>query len=240
VGAHPMKFVSGQNRMDGWSCRQVSVLMIGLMTAVITSSPSLAQAHVFNPTPERQWTGIYVGGATGLSTREFSVVTTGPRASSTMTAARFSGFVGAQVQRGAVVVGLEAEAMSVSASRRMKLVFAPNDVVTAQARSATLSTGRLRMGYAFGDALLHASVGLGIMTTRLQATDGISTAVSNIDQAVWSLAVGADYALTRNLFVRTSLMTTRSLRRSVDAGGLGTTSTQFIDNAATIGLGILF
>lgn len=203
-------------------------------------SALIAQSDLFNPTPEQPWTGIYVGGAAGLSSRAFSVTTTAPRATSTRTSSRLSGFMGAQIQRGKIVVGLEADIATVSAARRMSVVFAPNDIVTARAGGGTLVTGRLRVGYAFGRALLHASVGMGMLSTRLSATDGISSATLRLDQPVWSLGVGADYAMTQNLFLRMNLTTTRSMPSSVDVGGMGTTSVKHIENAATVGVGVLF
>jgi opacity protein-like surface antigen len=222
------------------TCWKYTLFCLGFFVTLMKPSTLVAQSGLFNPNPEQPWTGIYVGAAAGLSSREFSVSTTAPRASSFGTSLHLLGFTGAQIQRGNVVFGLEANMATVPASQRMRVVFAPNDIVTARSGGGTLVTGRLRVGYAFGRVLLHASAGLGLLSTRLSVTDGVSSATTHLDKPAWSLAVGADYAMTQNLFLRMSLTTAGVMSSNLDVGGLGVTSTRHVENAATVGVGVLF
>jgi outer membrane immunogenic protein len=143
-------------------------LVLTAATALI-SAPALAAdlrrppppAPVVAPMPFYNWTGFYIGvqGGFGWADLERTLVTTGVTDTFERSGGLIGGTVGFNWQAGAWVFGFEADYAWADISRSVDNCFAI-PLVTCRSGLDTFGTARLRVGGAWGPALIYATGGL--------------------------------------------------------------------------------
>lgn len=164
--------------------------------------------------PAMSWTGFYVGGQlgygwAGIRPNDADVFAMfGPGlAYSSREAARgmLGGFtVGYNYQFGAWVAGLEGDFSWSNVRGDFDAVATPGPVnVHVDARMDWLATARVRLGYAFGPALLYATGGAAfarIAGNNTNVTPGGTFTSSDANtHSGWTLGGGLEYAITPQL-----------------------------------------
>src|SRR5262245_60090602 len=113
------------------------------------------------PVPMYNWSGFYIGvqGGFGWADLERPLVTTGVTFTTETSGGLFGGTVGFNWQAGAWVFGFEADYAWADISRSVDNCFGIA-LVTCRSGLDTFGTARLRVGGAWGPALIYATGGL--------------------------------------------------------------------------------
>ena len=194
-------------------------LSLGLgQTALAADLPQRpVAAPLLSPTPVYNWTGIYFGinGGGGWGTQEALNLITNRFANDSinLSGGVFGGTVGAQIQSGHVVLGLEADLDW--ANLKGSGTFNPtiDGTPTALLINATTkidweATARARVGYANDNWLFYATGGLAVLGAKTSFTPALaqpcaSFAILNCSgtnkQVGASLGGGVEYGFTPNL-----------------------------------------
>lgn len=203
-----------------------------------TSTPAPSPSLIA-PEPAASWNGFYGGlhlghGATGKSTADLSPVVNGDSSDISATLSR-SGSLGGlqagyQLQSGSVVYGVEAD-LAVAGLRGSQSADGVLNSAPANARldakTGMVGTMRGRIGYAVDRFLVYGTGGLAFAEQKSSLTlatlGGSSSGSSSAIYAGWTLGLGAEYALTRNISAKAEYLYARvgeGLRGKGDAGSL--------------------
>ena len=194
-------------------------LSLGLgQTALAADLPQRpVAAPLLSPTPVYNWTGIYFGinGGGGWGSQEALNIITNRFANDSVSFSGgvFGGTVGAQIQSGHVVLGLEADLDW--ANLKGSGTFNPtiDGTPTALLINATTkidweATARARVGYANDNWLFYATGGLAVLGAKTSFTPALaqpcaSFAILNCSgtnkQVGAALGAGVEYGFTPNL-----------------------------------------
>jgi outer membrane immunogenic protein len=197
------------------------------------------------PVPVYTWTGIYVGANAGYA---FGQAT--PMGLFTDSFSAFSvnangwllgGTIGAQIQSGHVVMGLEGDIdwMNISGSSSGTINFngAPIGTATLSSNVSAFGTLRPRVGYAFNNWLLYTTAGLAFTDEKSNLTGSIgfvcgtgaanSPPCSSLSNLHLGLAAGAgvEYGITQNVSARLEYLwvgagTFNTLSENIVRGGV--------------------
>ena len=194
-------------------------LSLGLgQTALAADLPQRpVAAPLLSPTPVYNWTGIYFGinGGGGWGSQEALNIITNRFANDSVSFSGgvFGGTVGAQIQSGHVVLGLEADLDW--ANLKGSGTFNPtiDGTPTALLINATTkidweATARARVGYANDNWLFYATGGLAVLGAKTSFTPALGVSCGTFlilncsgtnKQVGASLGGGVEYGFTPNL-----------------------------------------
>jgi outer membrane immunogenic protein len=197
-----------------------------LVTSIAAQAADLPMAPVYQPppviVPVYNWTGFYFGvnGGYGWGNQEpFNILTSRfDNFSVPFSGWMFGGTVGAQIQSGHVVIGVEADIdwANINGSATVIPTIGGalpggclglvNCVTSLTTKISDVSTGRLRIGYALDNWLLYATGGLALLgaNTNVSTVGGFActtallTAVcSGTDHRLGATAgAGLEYGIT--------------------------------------------
>ena len=196
-------------------------LSLGLgQTALAADLPQRpVAAPLLSPNPVYNWTGIYFGinGGGGWGSQEALNIITNRFANDSVSFSGgvFGGTVGAQIQSGHVVLGLEADLdwASLKGSSTFVPTIDGTPLSSAFAINATTkidweATARARVGYANDNWLFYATGGLAVLGAKTSFTPALaqpcaSFAILNCSgtnkQVGAALGGGVEYGFTPNL-----------------------------------------
>jgi outer membrane immunogenic protein len=178
-----------------------------MATCIVAQAADLPMAPAYQPAPVvvpvYNWTGIYIGvngGWGGGQQEPFNIFTDRFDAfNAPLSGWMFGGTAGAQIQSGHVVLGFEADIdwanITGSATVVPTIGGVPIAAGTASLTSniTSVSTGRMRVGYALDNWMLYATAGLALL--------GSNANVSTLGGVACNIAVlgavcsGTDYRL---------------------------------------------
>ena len=178
-----------------------------MATCIVAQAADLPMAPAYQPAPVvvpvYNWTGIYIGvngGWGGGQQEPFNIFTDRFDAfTAPLSGWMFGGTAGAQIQSGHVVLGVEADIdwanINGSATVVPTIGGVPIAAGTASLTSniTSVSTGRMRVGYAMDNWMLYATGGLALL--------GSNANVSTVGGAACNIAIlgavcsGTDYRL---------------------------------------------
>ncbi len=179
------------------------IYVLTTATALI-SAPALAAdlrrppppAPVVAPMPFYNWTGFYIGiqGGFGWADLERTLVTTGVTDTFEKSGGLFGGTVGFNWQAGAWVFGFEADYAWADISRSVDNCFAI-PLVTCSSGLDSFGTARLRVGGAWGPALIYATGGLAFGNHFVEVFDNFTgLGVERSEFAVgWTVGGGIEW-----------------------------------------------
>ena len=206
--------------------RNVSLTTIALVAFVgavqsvsaadLPTRPAYAPAPMMSPTPVYNWTGIYVGlnGGYGWGSQDpLNLITNRfDGASLGFSGGVFGGTVGAQIQSGHVVLGLEADldwaGMKGSGTFAPNVLGVPFAAVSASTNIDWETTARARVGYAQDNWLFYATGGFAILGTKAAFTPAAGLNCGNYTlvncsgtskQFGAALGAGVEYGITQNV-----------------------------------------
>jgi len=194
----------------------VSSVAIGLLAG--TTSIALADGYgraapsapaIYN------WTGFYIGGSVGGAWENFDwrfvnpPLTTVHSFSATRDQGTFGGHVGAQIQFGSIVVGVEAGGIG-NFDREFATRVAVSPTGPCNGIPGQICEGRMsdvftigpRLGLAWDKWLVYGTGGWATGTVETQVLSGTGTVSldrTSHDQDGWFAGGGVEYALTQNL-----------------------------------------
>jgi outer membrane immunogenic protein len=194
-----------------WKCLAVGALSLAASAAL--QSPAQADGYVRGYAPVQpafSWSGIYVGGGAGYAWgRSVEDMTVGgtfiQRATPDLDGGIWGGHVGFNYQRGALVLGAEAQWLSGIDGSALGPAFAPPSTLlirgTVDVESVALLKAKL--GYAFGRWLPYVTAGYATSEIKSRFQDfnftGLVPLVSDKERhGGWVLGAGIDHALTPN------------------------------------------
>jgi outer membrane immunogenic protein len=155
-----------------------------------------AMAPVVAPAPFYNWTGFYIGiqGGFGWADLERTFVTTGVSLTQETSGGLFGGTVGFNWQAGAWVFGFEADYAWADLSRSVD-ACAGILLVTCRAGLDTFGTARLRVGGAWGPALIYATGGLAFGDHFGRVEDHLTGASVELRQNAvgWTVGGGVEW-----------------------------------------------
>jgi outer membrane immunogenic protein len=193
-----------------------AVGLLAAAPAALSADLPMRSPPIFSPTPVYNWAGFYVGvnggygwgnqDPLGLITNKFD------SASFSTSGGIFGGTVGAQMQQGHVVLGVEGDLdwAGISGSKSLTPTIggvAQPFSVNLKAEDDWVATGRLRIGYAQDNWLFFATTGLAMLGAQphLTVVGGQSCATLAIPNCSQNpikggLAVGAgvEYGFSQN------------------------------------------
>ena len=155
-----------------------------------------ARAPVVAPAPFYNWTGFYVGvqGGFGWADLERTFVTTGVTLTHEVSGGLIGGTLGYNWQFGAWVIGFEADYAWADLSRSVD-TCAGILLVTCRAGLDTFGTARLRVGGAWGPALIYATGGLAGGRHLARVEDNLTGASAELSQNAlgWTVGGGVEW-----------------------------------------------
>jgi outer membrane immunogenic protein len=221
------KFISGSTkaRLAPFAASLVAAAAIGSAAAYAADLPTQhAYASPVVVAPVYNWTGIYVGANAGygsgkqdplgLFSNDFTAF------NYTLSGGMIGGTLGAQIQSGHVVMGLEGDidwtSMRGTGSGTVtKLGILQPGIATISSKVSVIDTLRTRVGYAQDNWLFYGTVGVALTndTASFAQTGGFTCntgVVACTSKSDWhaGLAAGAgfEYGLTPNLSTKLEYM----------------------------------
>ena len=192
-----------------------------------------ARAPVVAPAPFYNWSGFYIGiqGGFGAGELERTLVTTGVTETRETNGGLIGGTVGFNWQAGVWVFGFEADYAWADISRNVDNCFG---ILLVSCRSGldTFGTARLRVGGAWGPALIYATGGLAFGEHSTSIFDNVTgLGVERSEFAVgWTAGAGIEWGFAPGWsFKAETLFFDLDLDR-VDTVGLGVLDPTGIDN----------
>jgi outer membrane immunogenic protein len=211
-------------RISGLSANKVRWLRASLLASVAISSTAAVAADLPTQTYKSapvvaavyNWTGIYVGANAGygsgkqdplgLFSNDFSAF------NYTLSGGMIGGTVGAQIQSGHVVLGLEGDIdwtnMSGSGSGSVVKLGVLQGTATISSKVSNIDTLRTRIGYAWDNLLFYGTVGVALtndtssfgQTVGFTCNTGVVACTSKADwHAGLAAGAGVEFGLTQNL-----------------------------------------
>jgi outer membrane immunogenic protein len=200
-------------------------ILLATVAAALLAAPLGAAAADLPPRPAAyaapiaasyNWTGIYLGvnGGWGWGHQDpLNIITNRfDNASIGFSGGVFGGTIGAQIQAGHVVIGLESDIdwanLKGSANFVPTILGVPLGVVTATTNIEWVSTARARVGYAQDNLLFFATGGLAVLGAKTTLTTvtggplcaGILTNCTGANRQLGAaLGAGMEYGFTPNL-----------------------------------------
>jgi outer membrane immunogenic protein len=178
-------------------------LLVAAATALI-SAPALSAdlrrppppAPVVAPAPLYNWSGFYIGlqGGFGSAELERTLGATGVTFTNELSGGLLGGTVGFNWQAGAWVFGFEADYAWANISRSVDNCFAI-PLVTCSSGLDSFGTARLRVGGAWGPALIYATGGLAFGNHFVEVFDNFTgLGVERSEFAVgWTVGGGVEW-----------------------------------------------
>jgi outer membrane immunogenic protein len=162
-------------------------VLSGVLTAQAADLPTAKSAPVFTPPPVYNWGGFYVGvnggGAWGNQDPLGAITNKFDSASFSTSGGVFGGTVGAQMQQGHVVLGVEGDLdwAGINGSKTFSPTIAGGAqpfTITARSQIDWTGTARMRIGYAQENWLFFGTAGLAMMGSQphLTVLNGLSCA----------------------------------------------------------------
>lgn len=174
----------------------VAVALCGVMSGAV-------QAADLAPPAAYDWTGVYLGASLGYGFGEndytyHSPFTGGPPASDDVTSLDYDGVfgggqIGANMQTGSIVLGIEADlsASGISGDRKTRET-APCFEDGCKAEVNWFGTGRLRLGYAFDTLMPFVTGGAALLGVEGEADQGACDYLGgcSFNDTVWGWTLG--------------------------------------------------
>jgi outer membrane immunogenic protein len=167
------------------------------------------------------WTGFYLGinGGYGWGSQDPLTVLSNrfDRTSFNMTGGVFGGTVGAQIQKGHVVLGVEGDIdwANISGSRITTPMIAGQAIpitVNIANKTDAVATARMRFGGAFDNLLVYGTAGAAFLHETAAGTSvagnpcGTAGVLTNCSGSIWrpglAAGLGAEYAFAHNWTVK--------------------------------------
>jgi outer membrane immunogenic protein len=203
----PCKNGGGNLQVVRLGCPEVDVTRHALLVAAATaliSAPALSAdlrrppppAPVVAPAPLYNWSGFYIGlqGGFGSAELERTLGATGVTFTNELSGGLLGGTVGFNWQAGAWVFGFEADYAWANISRSVDNCFAI-PLVTCSSGLDSFGTARLRVGGAWGPALIYATGGLAFGNHFVEVFDNFTgLGVERSEFAVgWTVGGGIEW-----------------------------------------------
>jgi outer membrane immunogenic protein len=192
----------------------IGTLSLGALAGLESAAQADGYVRGYAPIqPAFSWSGIYVGGgggyAWGRGSEDMTIAGTFiQRATPNLDGAIWGGHVGFNYQRGALVLGAEAQWLSGIDGSALGPAFAPPSTLlingTVDVQSVALLKAKL--GYAFDRWLPYVTAGYASGSIKSKFQDfnfngGIPIVSDTERHGGWVLGAGIDYALTVNWII---------------------------------------